>query len=100
MDETIKEVLLIILVGAGIALVGSFITYPPYARLFGFLFLLVGLGIYGLRKGEVESVGEESLKGKPGKDTKPSREAGSEKKSKSKKRKGKNPDKSKRKGKK
>ena len=84
---------LIILFGLSLIvwLVGSLITYPPYARLGAFTFFILAAGSLALGKDEIAESSEEGLEGQPRKGSKSSSESLSQQKSRKKKRKRKNP---------
>jgi len=94
-----KDCAVVLAAGAVIWGAGSFLTYPPYARLSALLFVVLALGIIALREGEVESKGKEGLEGETGKGPEPLAEEGGKEKSKKKKGKRKKTSKVKRKGK-
>ena len=79
--------------------IGSFISYPPYARLGAFTFFVLSLGLIALGSDEVKEESEEGLGGEAGEGTEPSGELSGEPESKGKKRDGKKTRKSKAKGK-
>lgn len=56
---------------AGIWLLGSMITYPPYARLGAFTFLVLGLSSLALSRHDFEEESEEGLEGDAGKSPEP-----------------------------
>lgn len=51
----------VVLLAVAVTIMGSLISYPPYAKLAGLTTLLAGLGLLALRQGEEQGVGEERL---------------------------------------
>lgn len=73
MEKTSPESIIPFAVVIGLAvfiwLAGSFITYPPYARLGAFTFLVLGLGAVFLSRQDIEDETGESLEGQTGEDS-------------------------------
>lgn len=74
---------------------GSFLTYPPYAKLSALLFLIISFSILALREGEIKCEGEEGLDGESRKGSKSPAKEGGKVKGKEEKGKGKKAQKSK-----
>ena len=69
-----KEIAVILLLSVSVAFVGSFISYPPYAKLAGATVFVAGLALLALRKQDIKSVSEEGLEGYSGKGAEPAGE--------------------------
>lgn len=89
--EKYKPVVILFGLSLVIWLLGSLITYPPYARIGAFTFFILGAGSLALGKDEIAEGSEEGLDGKSGKGSESSRKSLSQQKSSKKKRKRKNP---------
>ena len=81
----LKEASAILGLSIGVVLIGSFITYPPYARLAGLTVFFIGMSLLALRKNDVKAVSEKGLEGDSGKSAELLGENIVDKKSKSKK---------------
>lgn len=57
----LREIVVIALISLSIVVIGSFITYPAYARLAGALLFVSGLGLLALREKDIKSIREEGL---------------------------------------
>ena len=89
--EKYKPLMVLFGLSLVIWLIGSIITYPPYARIGAFTFFILGAGALTLGKDEIAEGSEESLKGKSGESSESSGKPLSQQKSRKKKRKRKNP---------